>query len=67
MSHYPLLAQPSSFPSCLTGSSAKYEPLPWYCHISESVGSKVVVQGGWTKDFSEKSRQQLTLKLGIHI
>ena len=45
----------------LTRSSAiKYEPLPRYQHISGSVGSKVVVQGGRTKDFSEKSRQQLT-------
>ena len=44
----------------LTGSSAKYEPLPRFDHISGSVGSKVVVQGGLTKDFSEKSRQQLT-------
>ena len=44
----------------LTGSSAKYEPLPRFLHISGSVGSKVVVQGGRTKDFSEKSRQQLT-------
>ena len=40
--------------------SAKYEPLPRYRHISGSVGSKVVVQGGRTKDFSEKRRQQLT-------
>ena len=44
----------------LTRSSAKYEPLPRYRHISGSVGSKVVVQGGRTNDFSEKSRQQLT-------
>ena len=46
--------------SRLTRSLTKYEPLPRYCHISGSVGSKVVVQGGRTKDFSEKSRQQLT-------
>ena len=44
----------------LTGASIKYEPLPRYRHISESVGSKVLVQGGVTKDFSEKSRQHLT-------
>ena len=48
------------FLSRLTRSSAKYEPLPRYQHISGSVGSKVVVQGGRTKDFSERSRQQLT-------
>ena len=48
------------FLSRLTGSSAKYEPLPRYFHTSGSVGSKVIVQGGRTKDFSEKSRQQLT-------
>ena len=43
-----------------THSSDKYEPLPRLFHISCRVGSKVVVQGGRTKDFSEKSRQQLT-------
>ena len=50
--------------STVTGLSGKYEPLARFWHISESVGqdvgSKVVVQGGRTKDFSEKSRQQLT-------
>ena len=46
--------------SKLTGSSSKYEPLPRYDHISSRVGSKVVVQGGWTKDFSKKSRQLLS-------
>ena len=44
----------------LTGSSAKYEPVPRYWHISGCVGSKVLVQGGQTKDFSEKIRQHLT-------
>ena len=42
------------------GSSSKYEPLPRCWHISTRVGSKVVVQGGRTKDFSEKSRQHLS-------
>ena len=42
-----------------TRSSDKYEPLPRFGHISCRVGSKVVVQGGRTKDFSEKSRQHL--------
>ena len=46
--------------SKLTGSSSKYEPLPRFCHISSRVGSKVVVQGGRTNDFSEKSRQHLS-------
>ena len=49
-----------ALPSRLTGSSAKYEPLPRYDHISGGVGSKLVVQGGRTKDFSEKNRQQLS-------
>ena len=49
-----------AFFSRLTGSSAKYEPLPRFCHVSQSVGSKVVVQGGRTKDFSDKSRQHLS-------
>ena len=44
----------------LTGAPTKYEPLPRFHHISESVGSKVLVQGGRTKDFSEKSQQHLT-------
>ena len=43
-----------------TWSSSKYEPLPRFYHISSRVGSKVVVQGGLTNDFSEKSRQHLS-------
>ena len=46
--------------SWLTGSSAKYVPLPRFGHISGRVGSKLEVQGGRTKDFSEKSIQQLS-------
>ena len=46
--------------SKLTGSSSKYEPLPRFRHISSRVGSKAVVQGGRTKDFSGKSRQHLS-------
>ena len=46
--------------SKLTGSSSKYEPLPRFCHISSRVGSKVVVQGGLTNDFSEKSRRHFS-------
>ena len=46
--------------SKLTGSSSKYEPLPRFFHISSRVGSKVVVQGGRTEDFSKKSRQHLS-------
>ena len=49
-----------ALPSWLTWSSAKYEPLPRLSHISGRVGSKLVVQGGRTKDFSEKSKQQLS-------
>ena len=49
-----------AFFSRLTRSSAKYEPLPRFDHVSQSVGSKVLVQGGRTKDFSEKSRQHLS-------
>ena len=43
-----------------TRSSDKYEPLPRFYHISCRVGNKVVVQGGWTKDFTQKSRQHLS-------
>ena len=46
-------------------SNDKYEPLPRYWHISCRVGSKVVVQGGQTKDFSEKSRQNLSYVVEI--
>ena len=50
-----------AFFSRLTGStSAKYEPLPRFRHVSQCVGSKVLVQGGQTKDSSEKSRQHLS-------
>ena len=38
-------------------TTAKYEPMPRLFHVSQSVGSKVLVRGGLTKDFSEKSRQ----------
>ena len=41
-------------------TTAKYEPMPRLAHVSQSVGSKVLVRGGWTKDFSEKSRQHLS-------
>ena len=41
-------------------TTAKYEPMPRFAHVSQSVGSKVLVRGGWTKDFSEKSRQHLS-------
>ena len=50
----------AAFLSHRSGSAAKYEPLPRFDHVSQSVGSKVVVQGGRTKDFSEKTRQHLT-------
>ena len=46
--------------SKLTGSFSNYEPLPRFCHISCRVGRKVVVQGGLTKDFSEKSRRHFS-------
>ena len=57
--HAPLFSM-ATFLSRLSGSAAKYEPLPRFGHVSQSVGSKVVVQGGLTKDFSEKTQQQLT-------
>ena len=50
----------ASLVSRLTGSSPKYQPLPRFGHISCRVGSKVVVQGGRTNDFSEKSKQHLS-------
>ena len=50
----------AAFLSRLSGSAAKYEPLPRFFHVSQSVGSKVVLQGGRTKDFSEKTQQHLT-------
>ena len=40
-------------------ASAAYEPLPRFDHISGRVGNLVVVQGGRTKDFPERSRQYL--------
>ena len=41
-------------------ASADYEPLARINHISGSVGSLIVVQGGRTEDFSEKSKQHLS-------
>ena len=49
----------------MTGSDPKYEPLPRYWHNSYSVGIKVVIEGGRTKDFSEKSRQHLSSVIEI--
>ena len=49
----------------MTAAQPKYEPLPRSRHISVCVGSKVLVQGGWTKDFSEKSRQHLSTVVEI--
>ena len=49
----------AAFLSRLTGSSAKYEPLPRFNHVSQTVGSKVLVQGGRTNDFSVTSREHL--------
>ena len=46
--------------SRLFSGSDNYEPLPRLYHISGRVGSKVVVQGGRTKDFSEESKQHLS-------
>ena len=40
--------------------SANYELSPRFDHISGRVRSKIVVQGGRTKDFSEKSKQHLS-------
>ena len=41
-------------------ASADYEPFARFDHISGRVGSKIVVQGGRTEDFSEKSKQHLS-------
>ena len=41
-------------------TTAKYGPMPRFYHVSQSVGSKVLVRGGRTNDFSEKSRQHLS-------
>ena len=53
--HVPVFSM-ATYQSCL---APKYEPLPRFGHVSESVGSKVVVQGGRTKDF-KKTQQRLT-------
>ena len=45
--------------SKLTGSSSTYEPQPRFWYISLCLGSKVVVQGGRTKDFSGTGKQHL--------
>ena len=60
-----MAADVASLLSLFTGSSPKYEPLPRYFHISCRVGSKVIVQGGWTKNFSEKIRQYVSSVVDI--
>ena len=47
--------------------TAKYEPLPRYRHISSRVGIKLVVQGGRTKDFSEKRASEKHLSSVVEI
>ena len=46
--------------SKLFSGFVNYEPLPRFEHISGRVGSLIVVQGGRTKNFSEKSKQHLS-------
>ena len=41
-------------------SSDRYEPQPRFAHISQSVGRRVAVQGGQTKNWSEESMKHLT-------
>ena len=41
-------------------SILSYEPLPRYGHITQRVGSKIVLQGGWTVDFNKNRRQRLS-------
>ena len=48
------------FPSQPFTGPSKYEPLPRVCHVSQSVGSRVIAQGGRTKDFSDTNKQQLS-------
>ena len=67
--------KPRSFSSSMyrsrtrSGSSSslltKYEPFPRYLHISECVGRGVIVQGGRTKYFSERSKRLLTAVVDI--
>lgn len=49
----------ASFLSLIT-KKTKYEPAPRLLHTSQTVGSRVLVYSGRTKDYSEKSREQLS-------
>ena len=64
VTHRPTPLIMAAFRSLLSGS-AKYEPLPRFSHVSQSLSSKVIVQGGLTKDFSEKTKQRLTSVIEI--
>ena len=46
-------------------AALSYEPQPRYLHVSETVGSKVLVQGGLTRDFSTRSQQHLATVVEI--
>ena len=46
-------------------ASCKYEPLPRYRHVAQRIGSRLLLHGGRTKDFSEKRRKQLTTVVEI--
>ena len=37
----------------------RYEPAPRYYQVSQTVGSKVLIHGGWAKDISDKSKQHV--------
>ena len=55
----------SSALSSLFGRRAKYQPMPRIRHTSAQVGSKTLVHGGVTEDYSEKSKRRLSSVLEV--
>ena len=47
------------------GHGAKYQPMPRAWHTSAQVGSKTLLHGGVTKNYSEKTKQRLSSVLEV--
>ena len=60
----PLLIMASTFLSWF-GQGAKYQPTPRAFHTSAQVGSKTLLHGGVTEDYSEKTKQRLSSVLEV--
>ena len=61
----PLLAMASSELFSQFGQGGKYQPMPRFGHTSAQVGSKTLLHGGVTEDYSEESKRRLSSVLEV--